>query len=146
MPTINVTFTPDDGFGSPGTKLKFKLQAAQIANIDGRLIVSGPPKDVTATVGTQKTIAVYAGQPYILSDLKQGGDIIRCIVTMPETAGDITDNIVAAAAIPITTPISTITTAVETWLEANVDTSPGSGGGGLTLVEDPNRPGIYLEA
>ncbi len=155
MPTI--TYTLDDGFGTPDAEIDLWWQPVSPHGESGKLVISGPPKTITSKVGTPTTITNIAATQWRITGL---GAYLNESVTIdiPEAGGDVTDRIKAAISIPPGTPVSTLVQAAKTATEIALDElevpskevldatyAPiddprfegiGGGGGGLTVVDN----------
>ncbi|MCR8897318.1 hypothetical protein NWF34_10190 [Gordonia sp. GONU] len=152
MPTI--TYTLDDGFGTPDAEIDLWWQPVSPHGESGKLVISGPPKTITSTVGTPTTITNIAATQWRITGL---GAYLNESVTIdiPEAGGDVTDRIKAAISIPPGTPVSTLVQAAKTAAEIALDElevpskevldatyvrkdeyEPGGGGGGVSLTDD----------
>ncbi|AUV61592.1 major tail protein [Gordonia phage Beenie] len=118
MPTI--TYTLDDGFGTPDAEIDLWWQPVSPHGESGALVVSGPPKTITSKVGTPTTITNIAATQWRITGL---GAYLNESVTIdiPEAGGDVTDRIKAAISIPPGTPVSTLVQAAKTATEIALD-------------------------
>ncbi|QFP96640.1 tail protein [Gordonia phage Denise] len=118
MPTIS--YTLDDGFGTPGKKLKLKWQPATIRTHDGALVVGGPPKEVFSTVGTLTTIEGIASGMWAISNFGVAGGHRTAYIDVDEDGGDVTAQIAAAIAMPQNAPVTDVIAAARAAAEAAV--------------------------
>ncbi|AZS07297.1 hypothetical protein PP505_gp27 [Gordonia phage Dorito] len=118
MPTI--TYTLDDGFGTPDAEIDLWWQPVSPHGESGKLVISGPPKTITSKVGTPTTITNIAATQWRITGL---GAYLNESVTIdiPEAGGDVTDRIKAAISIPPGTPVSTLVQAAKTATEIALD-------------------------
>ncbi|QGJ87579.1 hypothetical protein SEA_FAITH5X5_25 [Gordonia phage Faith5x5] len=133
MPTI--TYTLDDGFGTPGKKLKLKWQPATIRTHDGALVVGGPPKEVFSTVGTSTTIEGIASGMWAISNFGVAGGHRTAYIDVDEVGGDVTALIEAAVALPQNAPVTDVIAAAKAAAEVAV--------GGLDVLTQEDADAAY---
>lgn len=118
MPTIS--YTLDDGFGTPGTKIKLKWQPVSPNGVAGALIVAGPPKPIVSTVGVQTTVDNVAATLWRITDLGAINSHQPVLIEVPEGGGDVTALIRAAISMPANAPVSDLIAAAQAAAEAAV--------------------------
>ncbi|QOC56037.1 hypothetical protein SEA_CLOWN_39 [Gordonia phage Clown] len=146
-----ITYTLNDGFGTPGKKIKLSWRPATIRTVDGQLVVSGEAKVVPSTVGVLTSIPNVAPGMWRISNFF-GGPIF---IDVPEAGGDVTALIQAAIGVPQNAPVTTLLDAAKVAAEAAVDdldivttvagkyTKP-AGGIPLTDLKKADLDGTYV--
>ncbi|QOC55955.1 tail fiber protein [Gordonia phage Matteo] len=110
----DIFYTLDDGFGTPGKKLKLRWRPTSPQGVDGAVIIApNAPRWISSTVGVPTEVEDVAATRWEIDNLGAINRHQPIYVDIPPGGGDVTALIRAAIGVPPEAPVSTLVAAAQ---------------------------------